>query len=60
MVKVILNREDIRNILAWSGGRMVEAENTGVEFDESEQTTHKKIKKALMSYNKNERLSNRV
>ena len=50
MVKIILNREELKMVLGWIGMSQVIAEETRVPWDEFEDTIVNKFKDALNSY----------
>ena len=53
MVKIILNREELSMVLGWIGQAEVSAEETGVPWDEFEQSILYDFKNAQLSYKEN-------
>lgn len=47
MVRILLNRQDVMNVLAWAGKSIVDAEEVGVPFDDDELKTIEKFKKVI-------------
>jgi len=47
MVKIILNREECSMVLGWIGMAKVNAEETGIIWDDFEETIWNKFRKAM-------------
>ena len=44
MVKILLNKRDVMNVLAWGGKAQADAKNVSIPFDSDEMETLKKFK----------------
>lgn len=47
MVRILLNKQDVMNVLAWAGRAEVGAEEVGIPFDDDELKTLEKFKKVI-------------